>query len=237
MIAAAAVKPGERVRQHPDPLDVDAGPARRLAVAADRVDVAAEARAVEQERRHDHQHEHDRDDPGDALERASGEWRAVDAADRDERDPARRDRSELEQREAQRWRDEAVRPAPRGAGQGHERRRARRRRRAGSSRRATLRLPNTMSADGGVEDPDRAAVGGALVVDDPDQEALPEEQARQRHDERRQAQAGDDLPLREADRRPDREAAGDRRGPAEVDRRVGEDHRHGGADRAGEAER
>ena len=85
--------------------------------------------------------------------------------------------------------------------------------------------------------PDRAAVGRALVGYDPDQEALPEQQARERHDERGQPQARDDLALHEADRGADREAAGDRRGPAEVERRVGEDHGHGAADRTGEAER
>ena len=54
-----------------DELDVDAGIFGRLAVAADHVHVAAEARVGEHEMADEQHHRRDDDDPGNAADRAA----------------------------------------------------------------------------------------------------------------------------------------------------------------------
>ena len=182
---------GRERRQHeaerPDSREADTGPTRRFGVAADGVHVATELGPAQQEGPRRENAEHDQHDPGHALDRY--EPAAVGVADQHERDPGNGRSRDLQHGQAHRRRDQTAR-AP-----------------------ARLVHPRPHTEDGDDHDHDdptrgRSQVAAREIVHDlvVDRErsalaehqqhhALPTEQAGQRHDERRQADPGDDRPL------------------------------------------
>src|SRR5271170_7726603 len=91
----AGGQPGQGEGEDPDPVQVDAGPAGRLGVAADGVDVPAEPGPAEQEAvDHEHRQDH-QDDPGHAAHDQE-EPAAVDVADEHHGHPGDRHRGHLQ---------------------------------------------------------------------------------------------------------------------------------------------
>src|SRR5215472_4578892 len=92
--------------------EADAGAAGRFGVAADGVDVAAEARPLEQERQGAKDDEDDRDDPRNSLHRHEG-GSAVDSADHHDSYPDQRHQDDSDCCQAGRGSHQALAP-PRG---------------------------------------------------------------------------------------------------------------------------
>ena len=139
------MKPGDREHGDPDPVDVDARPPRRLGVAADGVDVAAEARPVgderpedEETRRRSRRRRHaavlvrvpDGERTDDGRRRRAGA-RSGRAAGARRRAPSRPHLRQLEEARRRRGR-QAQRASPRRRGGSRSRCRARRRPGSGS---------------------------------------------------------------------------------------------------------
>ena len=220
-------QPGQREGERPDQVQADAGSPGRLGVAADRVDVTAEAGPPEHDRIDDEHPEHDEHHPGDPAQRHQADA-PVGVADQDDHDAGHRHDHDLQQGDADRRGDKAGGPA--------------------------LAVAQQQDSGGGGHDDhhhdppgDRAEVAGGQPVDDrvgdrdgtagavaaarhqQDQQALQAEQTGQGHDERRQRQPGDQEAEDGADDGPGGQPEQDGHPPGHREYRPGGDH---GADRA-----
>jgi hypothetical protein len=100
---------GEHERAHANPGEVDAGSAGRFGVAADRVDVAAEAGPVEQQGVADEHAQDDRHHPWHALERH--QQTTVVVAHQDEDNAGNGHREDLDRGECHRRSDQSALPS------------------------------------------------------------------------------------------------------------------------------
>ena len=76
MPASAAIRPDRTNRRDLDPGDADAGEARRAGVLADRVDLAADPRPVEDDAEDEREREEDDERPRDVASRARARSRS-----------------------------------------------------------------------------------------------------------------------------------------------------------------
>src|SRR5438270_2272925 len=102
-------QPAQRERDDPDPAQVDPGPAGRLGVAADRVDVPAEPGPAEQEAPGDQHDQDDQDYPGHAAQHGEA-GPAVGVADQDHGDAGDRHQHHPQHGHAERGRGQLAGP-------------------------------------------------------------------------------------------------------------------------------